>query len=120
MICALAFFGLLLVLLLLAASMSLGVALFDAFYRSGSLVFGGGHVVLPLLQAEVAQPGWDSNDAFLAGYCAAHAVPGPLFSFAAYLGVVTGSAPNGILGAAIAFKAIVLPGFLLLIGVLPF
>ena len=81
---ALAVFGLLLVLLPLAASMSQGVALFDAFYRSGSLVFGGGHVVLPLLQAEVVPQGWVSNDAFLAGYGAAQAFPGPLFSFAAY------------------------------------
>jgi chromate transporter len=117
---ALALFGLLLVLLPLAASMSQGVALFDAFYRSGSLVFGGGHVVLPLLQAEVVPQGWVSNDAFLAGYGAAQAVPGPLFSFAAYLGAVVGSAPNGILGAAIALVAIFLPGMLLLIGALPF
>ncbi|MBP9950866.1 MAG: chromate efflux transporter [Cypionkella sp.] len=117
---ALAVFGLLLVLLPLAASMSQGVALFDAFYRSGSLVFGGGHVVLPLLQAEVVPPGWVSNDAFLAGYGAAQAVPGPLFSFAAYLGAVTGPAPNGVFGAAIALVAIFLPGFLLLIGALPF
>ena len=117
---ALAVFGLLLVLLPLAASMSQGVALFDAFYRSGSLVFGSGHVVLPLLQAEVVVPGWASNDAFLAGYGAAQAVPGPLFSFAAYLGAVTGPAPNGVFGAAIALVAIFLPGFLLLIGALPF
>jgi chromate transporter len=117
---ALAVFGLLLVLLPLAASMSQGVALFDAFYRSGSLVFGSGHVVLPLLQAEVVPPGWVSNDAFLAGYGAAQAVPGPLFSFAAYLGAVTGPAPNGVFGAAIALVAIFLPGFLLLIGALPF
>lgn len=117
---ALALFGLLLALLPLAASLSQGMALFDAFYRSGSLVFGGGHVVLPLLQAEVVPPGWVSNDAFLAGYGAAQAVPGPLFSFAAFLGAVAGPAPNGILGAAIALVAIFLPGFLLLIGALPF
>ncbi|WP_415183895.1 chromate efflux transporter [Phaeovulum sp.] len=117
---AFALFGLLLVLLPLAAHLSQGVALFDAFYRSGSLVFGGGHVVLPLLQAEVVLQGWVSNDAFLAGYGAAQAVPGPLFSFSAYLGAVAGPAPNGILGAAIALVAIFLPGFLLLIGALPF
>jgi chromate transporter len=90
------------------------------FYRSGSLVFGGGHVVLPLLQAEVVPPGWVSNDTFLAGYGAAQAVPGPLFTFAAYLGAVTTQAPNGVVGAAIALIAIFLPGLLLLIGVLPF
>ncbi|WP_226951260.1 chromate efflux transporter [Rhizobium terrae] len=99
---------------------SQGLALFDSFYRSGSLVFGGGHVVLPLLQAEVVNPGWVTNDAFLSGYGAAQAVPGPLFTFAAYLGAVMGSAPNGILGAAICLVAIFLPGFLLLVGALPF
>lgn len=119
-LCAFAVFGLLLFLLPLAASLSQGVALVDAFYRSGSLVFGGGHVVLPLLQSEVVPQGWIGNDSFLAGYGAAQAVPGPLFSFAAYLGAVAGPAPNGILGAAIALVAIFLPGFLLLIGALPF
>jgi chromate transporter len=96
------------------------VALFDSFYRSGSLVFGGGHVVLPLLQAEVVPPGWVTNDAFLAGYGAAQAVPGPLFTFSAYLGTVMGPPPNGWLGGAICLVAIFLPSFLLLIGVLPF
>jgi chromate transporter len=96
------------------------IALFDSFYRSGSLVFGGGHVVLPLLQAEVVPPGWVTNDAFLAGYGAAQAVPGPLFTFSAYLGTVMGPAPNGWLGGAICLVAIFLPSFLLLIGVLPF
>ena len=119
-LCAFAVFGLLLFLLPLAASLSQGVALVDAFYRSGSLVFGGGHVVLPLLQSEVVPQGWIGNDSFLAGYGAAQAVPGPLFSFAAYLGAVAGPAPNGFLGAAIALVAIFLPGFLLLIGALPF
>ncbi|MBK5960917.1 chromate transporter [Rhodoplanes elegans] len=95
-------------------------ALVEAFYRAGSLVFGGGHVVLPLLQAAVVPPGWMSNDAFLAGYGAAQAVPGPLFTFAAYLGAVAGPAPNGWLGGAIALAAIFLPSFLLVIGVLPF
>ena len=89
---------------------------FDAFYRSGALVFGGGHVVLPLLRDAVVTPGWVSNSAFLAGYGAAQAVPGPLFTFAAYLGAVM----HGPIGAAIALVAIFLPGILLLIGMLPF
>lgn len=97
-----------------------GVALFDAFYRSGALVFGGGHVVLPLLQAEVVGAGWVANDAFLAGYGLAQAVPGPLFTFAAYLGAVSAPAPNGIAGAAIALVAVFLPGLLLVYGMLPF
>ncbi|MFA1673759.1 chromate efflux transporter [Rhizobium mongolense] len=96
------------------------VALFDAFYRSGSLVFGGGHVVLPLLQAEVVTPGWVTNEAFLAGYGLAQAVPGPLFTFAAYLGAVMGPAPNGLAGAVIALVAVFLPGLLLVYGTLPF
>ena len=96
------------------------IQLFDAFYRSGALVFGGGHVVLPLLQAAVVPPGWLDNDAFLAGYGAAQAVPGPLFTFAAYLGAVMGPAPNGVLGGFICLVAIYLPTFLLLVGVLPF
>jgi chromate transporter len=94
--------------------------LFDAFYRAGSLVFGGGHVVLPLLQASVVPPGWVGNDAFLAGYGAAQAVPGPLFTFAAYLGTVMGPRPNGWLGAALCLAAMFLPAFLLVIGPLPF
>jgi len=96
------------------------IRLFDAFYRSGALVFGGGHVVLPLLQAEVVPPGWVSTDAFLAGYGAAQAVPGPLFTFSAYLGTVAGPAPNGWVGGLICLLAIFLPSFLLLIGALPF
>lgn len=96
------------------------LALFDSFYRSGSLVFGGGHVVLPLLQSEVVPPGWVSNDTFLAGYGAAQAVPGPLFTFAAYLGAVMGPQPNGWQGALLCTAAIFLPAFLLTIGVLPF
>ena len=96
------------------------VALFEAFYRSGALVFGGGHVVLPLLHATVVDPGWVSNDQFLAGYGAAQAVPGPLFSFAAYLGAVSGPSPNGLPGATIALVAIFLPSFLLIFGALPF
>ncbi|MBI3997525.1 MAG: chromate efflux transporter [Armatimonadetes bacterium] len=96
------------------------LAVFDSFYRVGSLIFGGGHVVLPLLQGEVVRPGWVSNEAFVAGYGAAQAVPGPLFTFAAYLGAVMEPGPNGVAGAALALVAIFLPSFLLVIGVLPF
>lgn len=96
------------------------VALFDSFYRSGALVFGGGHVVLPLLHTTVVDPGWVSDDRFLAGYGAAQAVPGPLFTFAAYLGAVSAPAPNGVAGATIALVAIFLPSFLLIFGALPF
>jgi len=95
-------------------------ALVDSFYRSGSLVFGGGHVVLPLLQSEVVGPGWVSKDAFLAGYGATQAVPGPLFTFAAYLGTVMTSAPNGIVGGLICLLAIFASSFLLVIGAMPF
>ena len=94
--------------------------LFDSFFRVGSLVFGGGHVVLPLLQAEVVPPGWVTNEEFVAGYGAAQAVPGPLFTFAAYLGAVMHQKPNGIAGAAIALVAIFLPTFLMVVGALPF
>jgi chromate transporter len=115
------FFALLLSLPLIAATLpSQGLSLFDSFYRSGSLVFGGGHVVLPLLQSEVVPTGWVSNDAFLAGYGAAQAVPGPLFTFSAYLGTVTGPTPNGWLGGLICLVAIFLPSFLLVVGALPF
>jgi chromate transporter len=96
------------------------IKLVDAFYRAGSLVFGGGHVVLPLLQAEVVPTGWVTSDAFLAGYGAAQAVPGPLFTFAAYLGAVMGPQPSGWLGASICLVAVFLPSFLLVIGALPF
>jgi chromate transporter len=105
---------------LVAASGSDALAVFDAFYRSGALVFGGGHVVLPLLQAEVATLGWVSNEAFLSGYGLAQAVPGPLFTFAAYLGAVMNTPPNGLAGAAIALFALLLPGMLLVYGMLPF
>jgi chromate transporter len=115
------FFLLLLGLPLLAAVIpSQGLTLFEAFYRAGSLVFGGGHVVLPLLQASVVPPGWVTNDAFLAGYGAAQAVPGPLFTFAAYLGAVMGPQPNGWAGASLCLVAVFLPSFLLVIGALPF
>src|SRR6516164_8927009 len=97
-----------------------GIALFVAFYRSGALVFGGGHVVLPLLREAFVAPGWVSDDAFLAGYGAAQAVPGPLFTFAAYLGAVVSPAPHGILGAALGLFGIFLPGVLILLGALPF
>ena len=97
-----------------------GIALFDAFYSSGALVFGGGHVVLPLLREAFVAPGWVSDDAFLAGYGAAQAVPGPLFTFAAYLGAVVGPSPHGIVGAALGLFGIFLPGILILLGTLPF
>lgn len=94
--------------------------MFDSFFRVGSLVFGGGHVVLPLLQAEVVSPGWVTNEQFVAGYGAAQAVPGPLFTFSAYLGTVMGPEPNGWPGALLALVAIFLPSFLLITGALPF
>ena len=105
---------------LTAVGHSQAVALFDAFYRSGALVFGGGHVVLPLLREATVTPGWVGEDAFLAGYGAAQAVPGPLFTFAAYLGVVMKPTPNGIAGAVVSLIAIFLPGILVLMGTLPF
>ena len=97
-----------------------GVALFEAFYRSGALVFGGGHVVLPLLRQAFVVPGWVSDNAFLAGYGAAQAVPGPLFTFSAYLGAVVNISPNGVPGAALGLIGIFLPGILILLGTLPF
>ncbi len=96
------------------------LAISDAFYRTGALVFGGGHVVLPLLQAEVVAPGWVSADDFLAGYGAAQAVPGPLFTFAAYLGALIPTGLTPIIGAVLALVLVFVPGFFLLIGVLPF
>ncbi len=119
--CLILFFALLLGLPVLRQfTHSQPLALFDTFYRVGSLVFGGGHVVLPLLQREVVPAGWVTNDQFITGYAAAQAVPGPLFTFAAYLGAVSKPAPNGWIGAIIALVAIYLPSFLLLIGILPF
>jgi chromate transporter len=115
------FFALLVGLPLLAAAVPVqGLKEFAAFYRAGSLVFGGGHVVLPLLQASVVPPGWVTEDAFLAGYGAAQALPGPLFTFAAYLGTVMRLPPSGAIGALICLVAIFLPSFLLVIGALPF
>jgi chromate transporter len=112
------FFVLLIALPALSGSSHV-VELFDAFYRSGALVFGGGHVVLPLLSKEFVTPGWVSQDSFLAGYGAAQAVPGPLFTFAAYLGAVVEPA-HAIAGAALGLLGIFLPGFLVLLGILPF
>ncbi len=118
---ALALFFLLLVLLPVLASTwpSQVLALADSFYRAGSLVFGGAHVVLPLLEAEVLPPGWVSKDAFLAGYGAAQAVPGPLFTFSAYLGTVMEIPPAGWRGGLICLAAIFAPSFLLVAGTLP-
>jgi chromate transporter len=119
--CLLIFILLLLTLPLAAAvHPSHALALLDRFYRTGALVFGGGHVVLPLLQAQVVPPGWISDQLFLAGYGAAQAVPGPLFSFAAYLGATMTPAPHGWPGAALCLLAIFLPSFLLVFGVTPF
>lgn len=119
--CLAAFF-LLLVGLPLAVRLGAGhaVEVFEGFYRAGALVFGGGHVVLPLLEAAVVPPGWVSEGAFLAGYGAAQAVPGPLFTFAAYLGAVMRPPPNGWAGAALGLIAIFLPGLLVVTGALPF
>jgi len=114
------FIGLIGLPILATAYPSHAIALVESFYSSGSLVFGGGHVVLPLLQAEVVPPGWVSNDAFLAGYGAAQAVPGPLFTFAAYLGTVLEPVPNGVAGGFICLVAIFVPSFLLVVGALPF
>lgn len=115
--CLVLFFGLLIILPFLRGVTSLQwLPMFDSFYRSGSLVFGGGHVVLPLLEREVVPMGWLSKEDFLAGYGATQAVPGPLFTFAAYLGAIM----NGWIGAIIATLGIFLPAFLLVVGALPF
>ncbi|MED0875182.1 chromate transporter [Bacillus mobilis] len=113
--CLILFFGLLLLLPILRP-FSYYIALFDSFYRSGALVFGGGHVVLPLLEGEFVQNSMMTKEQFLAGYGLTQAVPGPLFTFASYIGAVL----NGTLGAVLATIAIFLPAFLLVIGVLPF
>lgn len=121
MVCWIVFLGLLLVLPLVRQVISSQIlAVFDSFYRAGALVFGGGHVVLPLLQAEVVAPGWVTNEQFVAGYGAAQAVPGPLFTFSTYLGFVMRPEPNGLAGAALALVAIFLPGILMTAGSLPF
>jgi len=116
-ICLSLFFGLLIFLPVLREVTTLNwVAMFDSFYRSGSLVFGGGHVVLPLLEREFVPTGWLNEEAFLAGYGATQAVPGPLFTFAAYIGAII----NGWKGGLLATVAIFLPAFLLILGTLPF
>jgi chromate transporter len=117
---ALAAYASLLVVVPLAAGASPAIARFEAFYRSGALVFGGGHVVLPLLRETVVAPGWVGENAFLAGYGAAQAVPGPLFTFAAYLGAVETSGPCGVPGGLLGLFAIFLPGLLVVTGALPF
>jgi chromate transporter len=104
---------------LAAATGNQALALFDAFFRAGALVFGGGHVVLPLLEQYVVAPGWVSPEQFIAGYGAAQAVPGPLFTFAAYLGAISAPDPNGLLGALIALVAVFMPSFLLIWAALP-
>jgi chromate transporter len=104
----------------LAAGQSHMLAVFEAFYRSGALVFGGGHVVLPLLHDALVAPNWITPESFLAGYGAAQAVPGPLFTVAAYLGAGMTLWPNGAAGAAVALAGIFLPGLLVMAGALPF
>jgi chromate transporter len=119
-IAAFALFLLLLIGLPPLARFDPSLALFGAFYRSGALVFGGGHVVLPLLRQAVVVPGWVADDAFLAGYGAVQAVPGPLFTFAAYLGAIASAAPQRPAGAALGLVGIFLPGLLVVTGMLPF
>ncbi|MCR0981144.1 chromate efflux transporter [Roseomonas populi] len=106
--------------LLAAAAGSHTITMVEAFYRAGSLVFGGGHVVLPLLERAFVPTGWIGADAFLAGYGVAQAVPGPLFTFAAFVGAAQSLAPGGLVGAALALLAVFLPGILLMYGMLPF
>jgi chromate transporter len=116
-----AFFVLLIALPVLAnLTGNPAIDIFDRFYRTGALVFGGGHVVLPLLEGELVTPGLIDRDLFLAGYGAAQAVPGPLFSFAFYAGALLHTPPNGIPGGLLALGAIYLPSFLLVLGVLPY
>lgn len=103
-----------------SATESRAIAVFDSFYRSGALVFGGGHVVLPLLRAELIPPGWLTNDQFLAGYGAAQALPGPMFAFAAYLGTAMSPGPQGWVNGLWALIGIFLPAWLLIGGALPF
>ena len=120
-VCLVSFIVLLLGLpLIYAVTGSQPIAALDAFYQSGALVFGGGHVILPLLHAQLVRPGWISETSFLAGYGAAQAVPGPLFTFAAYLGAAMRLGPNGLIGAVLALAAVFLPGLLILVAALPF
>jgi chromate transporter len=115
-----AFAALLGVSILLSSPEGGPLALLGAMYQTGALVFGGGHVVLPLLEAETVRTGWVDRDTFLAGYGAAQALPGPLFTFAGFLGTVQSPSPNGLVGGLLATFAIFLPSFLLVLGVLPF
>ena len=118
---ALLFFTLLIGLPIAQAFLDFDIlAIFDSFFRSGSLVFGGGHVVLPTLETEVVENGWTTAEQFIAGYGASQAIPGPLFTFSAYLGAVMDIGPGGINGALVALVAIFLPSFLLVIAILPF
>jgi len=115
------FIGLLLGLPILSGLVDVrAVGIIDGFYRAGSLIFGGGHVMLPLLQAEVIPPGWVTNEEFIAGYGAAQAIPGPLTTFSAYLGTMAWDGPNAWIGGTIALVAIFTPSFLLVIGTMPF
>ena len=114
------FFVLLFTLPLLANANSINLKLIDVFYRAGALVFGGGHVVLPLLEQSVVETNWLSADKFLAGYGATQAVPGPMFSFSSYLGATVFDGQAGLVGAFLALISVFLPGFLLLLGILPF
>lgn len=116
-----AFFVLLIILPLIASTTNLQILkLIDSFYRAGAIVFGGGHVVLPILEAEVVNSGWISKDLFMAGYGISNAIPGPLFTFSAYIGSVSSISPNGWAGGLISLLSIFLPSFLLIIGVLPY
>ncbi len=117
-VCLAAFLLLLAFAIIVRGGGNLG--LFNAFYRTGALVFGGGHVVLPLLHDAIVSPGWVPAGAFLSGYGAAQAMPGPLFTFAAYLGALSSAGAGGVQGAMIAVAAIFLPGLLLVAGILPF
>lgn len=117
---ALAVFAALFLILPLLAPLGHGAEMIDGFYRAGSLVFGGGHVVLPLLETETVGRGWMDRDTFLGGYALAQAVPGPLFTFAAWLGAAGSEAPDGVTGATLATLSLFAPGFLLLVGALPF
>jgi chromate transporter len=120
-VCWSVFFGLLVGLPIVAGLVGgRALEIIDSFYRAGCLIFGGGHVMLPLLQAEVVPPGWVSNQEFIAGYGAAQAIPGPLTTFSAYLGTMAWNGPNAWIGGTIALVAIFLPSFLLVIGTMPF
>ncbi len=119
-VAGIAFFALLIVLPILAHLTRIhGISIVDRFYRVGALVFGGGHVVLPMLAAEVVPQGWISQSSFMAGYGAVQALPGPLFTFAAYLGTVMTGNPSGWVGGLVAVAAIFLPSFLMMIAVFP-